>query len=558
MMLTLFLLVALPVRAEDGAQDAAGDSAVGPLAGVGLHGAHDVRARYWRVDERLPNFEDRRILDYGEIVDHLDLLGTNERWGFGFRGDAVALPGNRYILDGVLTHERDLTSPGLVAPVSDAYLVLEKAYVERRGEHAILTVGDSYVAFGRGLALNLVKNNDVDIDTSLRGGRVAVKAGNWDLTAVAGSTNPQQVALENPNVGLRPNDGHAVTAARVERYGLGPINVGAHLVGVQFDADPLDATGARAGRIGAGVAGATVEAIGVAGLDLYAEADLYRYDDPAIAVDSGWAAYVSAVAYPGKLQILAEGRASRNAEYINAFSRGYEIAAGPSLEYERAITEDSSAAVNSNDIAGGRVTFNALLSEGERTLLPYLAIGALRDSDLGGLHFNRAPETIVHPVAGVQWAQSEFHLAANVGERRDFRDDGYGTDVTRHFDLDVSVPIASKLTLELAPSGMTYAWGDNAQQQSDYVDLSNALALKIGAPWALIFYTDYSSNPLINSTGNLAENAYGAVEGQWMPDSSTTVKLFAGAYRAGIRCAGGQCRSLPGFEGVKFSYGGTF
>ena len=105
---------------------------------------------------------------------------------------------------------------------------------------------------------------------------------------------------------------------------------------------------------------------------------------------------------------------------------------------------------------------------------------------------------------------------------------------------------------------MTYAWGDNAQQQADYVDLSNALALKFGAPWALIFYTDYSSNPLINSTGNLAENAYGGVEGQWMPESSTTVKLFAGAYRAGIRCAGGQCRSLPGFEGVKFSYGGTF
>ncbi len=214
--------------------------------------------------------------------------------------------------------------------------------------------------------------------------------------------------------------------------------------------------------------------------------------------------------------------------------------------------------MNSNDIFGGRVTVNAPLSQGERTLIPYVAVTALRDSDLEGLHFNRAAETILHPIAGVQWAKSEFHLQANIGERHDLRDDGYGSDVMRHLDLDVSLPIASRLTLELAPSGMTYAWGDNLQQQSDYVDLSNTLALKVGAPWALLIYTDYSSNPLIDSTGNLGEDTYGGVEGQWMPDSSTTLKLFAGAYRAGIRCAGGQCRSLPGFEGVKFSYGGTF
>ena len=32
--------------------------------------------------------------------------------------------------------------------------------------------GDTYASFGRGIALNLVKNTNIDIDTSLRGAKV--------------------------------------------------------------------------------------------------------------------------------------------------------------------------------------------------------------------------------------------------------------------------------------------------------------------------------------------------------------------------------------------------
>jgi hypothetical protein len=113
---------------------------------------------------------------------------------------------------------------------------------------------------------------------------------------------------------------------------------------------------------------------------------------------------------------------------------------------------------------------------------------------------------------------------------------------------------------------MRYQWGVNPQQQTDFTDFSNTLALKVGAPWAFLIYTDYSDNPLIQSTGNLegtlfgdaGEFLYGAAEVQWMPNSSTTLKAFYGAYRAGIRCAGGQCRQLPGFEGAKMSLTTTF
>ncbi len=550
-MLAALLVWCAPALAEVPAPEQA--AAEGFLAGGGLHGANDLRIRWWRVPEQLVDFEDRRILDYGELVERLDLQGGNRTWTASARVDDVTLFATRYVLDGELVHERELYQAGVHSPFPDAYVALEKFALQRQGQNATWAVGDSYVSFGRGLALNLVKNTDIDIDTSLRGVRGNVRAGDWEVTAVSGGTNPQQVMLENPNLAIAPNDGHAVSGMRVDRFALGPVNVGAHAVAVQFQPDARSGVSAYAQSVGATILGASVEAPGVAGVDMFAEGDVYRYEDDAISVDGGWAAYASASAYPGRAQVLVEARASHNAEYLNARSRGYELAAGPTLEYERVITEDSSAAVNSNDIVGGRARVDVRVGDGERTLLPYVSVAAFRDSDLAGLHFNRAPETILHPTMGVQLVDGELHVLGNGGFRADLRDEGYGVDRLAHADLDVAVPLRGEVSLEWSPSIMVFAWGENLQQQHDYVNASNALALKIGSPWALIAYTDFSDDPLVRSTGNLAENVYGALEAQWMPTPATTVKAFAGAYRAGIRCAGGQCRSLPGFEGVKAS-----
>ncbi len=541
----------------------------------GVHGSEDLRVRYWHVPEKLENFEDRDILDYLEVVNRLDLAGGNERVSVGARIDAVGLFANQYILDGELHDERELLGTGLQSPFDSAYLDLEKAWAEWRTPAVSFTLGDAYVSFGRGMALNLVKNTDIDVDTSVRGLRGVAHVGNWDVTVASGLTNPQQVALENPNIGIQPDLSHAVTGLRIDRYGLGPVNVGAHGLFLQYGrafVEGQDGWGVYGRPVDAWVGGASAEALGVAGLDLFAEADVYGYMADEIPVDFGHALYASAAAYPGRASVLVELRRSKDAEWINTFSDGYEIASGPTLEYERVVTEDSSAAVNSNDITGGRARVDLRYGNVAKgvTLVPYASVAVFRDEDLDGLHFNRAAETIVHPILGVQYIRHELHVLANVGQRVDVRDrmeDGteLGADMLLHADVDLAVPLAGSVSLELAPALMHYRWGVNPQQQTDYTDFSNALAIKVGAPWAFILYTDYSDNPLISSTGNLqglfgdaGESLYGAVEVQWMPTSSTTLKAFYGAYRAGIRCAGGQCRSLPGFEGAKLSLTTTF
>ena len=567
------LVGSLAVFAQD-TPDGTGSVEAGPWdGGLRVSGTEDFRFRYYHVEEKLPDFEDRDVLDYLEAVERLNLQGGTDHLTLSLQGDAVALFMNRYILDDALFHERPLYVDGVKSPFPDALIDLEKTTLDLHGRPGNVALGDSYASFGRGIALNLVKNTEIDVDTSIFGLKGVGHFGPWDVTLVSGATNPQQMALENPNVAIRPDVYHGVSGARVDRYGLGPVNLGAHGVVYQFSRGyaegqlPLSAYG---NPLDAMVGGGNVAMSGVAGLDLYMEGDVLRYQADDIAVDGGWEAYASASAYPGRTSVLLEAKRQVNTEYLNTFAslNQYEVAAGPTLEYERVITEDSSATVNSNDLMGARFKIDTQLGsrpgEGEPvTLVPSFTQAVFRDGDTGGLHFNRTAETISHSLVGLLYIRHETHVQMDAGYRVDVRDTDkalgdIGADRMMHVDLAVAFPIAGPVSVEISPSAMRYHWGANAQQQEDYADATNTLALKVGSPWALLVYTDYSDNPLVASTGNLGEDLYGAVELQWKPQPATTLKAFYGAYRAGIRCAGGQCRQLPGFNGAKVALTTTF
>ncbi len=537
----------------------------GALAGGTLSLTERLALRYYHVDDLLPGFEDRSIHDYVEEVNRLNVLVNKGGFAAGAQVDQVGLFANRYYLDDELYHSYQLYDPTIDSPFPDAYVNLEKLYVRGKGRHVEVTLGDGYVSFGRGLALNLVRNTDIDLDTSLRGVRAVVRSGSWDFTGVTGLTNPQQVQQDNPNVGIHPDNTHMISGLRAERFGLGPFNLGVHGVVYSFARDWIETEpffSRYAQPVDAIVTGATVEGFGLLGFDVVGEFDWFEYRSEDFfgsdEAEPAYGAYLSASAYPGKAVVLVEAKHYVNTELINSFTGvdNYEVAVAPTLEYERAITEDSSAAVNSNDISGARFRVDYPIKPG--VLMPYLSVAAMRDRELGGLHFNQAPETIIHPVVGIQWLGQQAHVIATAGGRADIRDDDSGADIASHVDLDVQVPAGPLGTLELSSAFMRFAWGDNLIQQSDFTDVVNALALHATDKWTFILWQDFSDNPLIASTGNIADNVYGAVEAQYKPSSSLTTSLFYGAYKAGIRCAGGQCRSLPGFEGMRFQLSGSF
>lgn len=549
----------------------------GPLAGATVQVNDDFELRYHQTDRRLPGFEDRRIHDYVEQVNRLNLL-LSQRWDSGsaltagVQLDEVALFSNRYILDGTLYHSWDLLSDGVNSPWQDAFVELEKGYLTFRGRQGDLTLGDGYASFGRGIALNIKKNSDIDIDTSIRGAKGTLRLGDTELTVVSGITNEQQVSQDQPNIGIERDLSNMVTGLRLDRYGIGPANAGLHGVVYRFGrgvdqgvdpwaryAEPLDAV----------VGGANLELLGVGGIDWYAEGDVFAYLNPdmvgQVAGEDdyqpviGHVAYASGSAYPGQAVVLVEAKHSADSERINSFvtAEGWEVATVPTLEYERVITEDSAAAVNSNDVWGGRVRVDYSAAQG--LVIPYVSVAALRDADVDVLHFNRSPETVVHPLAGLQWTGTGVTAQLNTGLRMDVRDDAAeGQDRLIHGDGDLSIPVTGKDHLELAVAVKQFAWGDNVQQQADFIEMENALAWHRGEKLVFILYQDWSDNPLVQSEGNLADKLYGAAEITWEPSTNLTLRAFYGAYKAGIRCSGGQCRSLPGFEGARLAMTGTF
>ncbi|HHO50682.1 MAG TPA: hypothetical protein ENK18_07345, partial [Deltaproteobacteria bacterium] len=454
--------------------------------------SNDLEIRYWISDARLPDPPDVPVFNYVEQVNRLNARAALERWSFAAQVDEVALLANRYFLDDVLQTERRLLDPAVpnvFGADTDAYVNLEKVKLAFEERWGVVALGDAYAAFGRGVALNLNRNVDIDIDTSIQGAKAVLRPGAWDITLVAGQLNRQQVFQDNPNLDLYGDLRHSLGGVRLERFGLGPANLGAH--GVVYDFVDTPGIGAGLSELSSPVdvlvGGATAELIGVGGIDWFIEGDLFRFgeDHPSpLGPDAsplGHALYLSSAFYPGPLVFLVEAKRYQQAERINAVLAPelYEVAIAPTLEYERVITEDSSAAINSNDVWGGRVQVDWGAIPGE--LAPSLALAVFRDLELGGLHFNAQPETIIHPVATVEWIKGDLGLLANAGHRWDLRDSDGGADRQLHSDVSFNFPLGHELIGYMSLQGEWFRWGINELQQEDYVETETGWTISYGS-----------------------------------------------------------------------------
>lgn len=572
----LGLCAALAWAAPASARELEGEGALG---GATLQLTTNFDLRLHQVPDRLPGFADSTVLNYTEQVLRNNLLVSKPGLVVGLQVDQAAFFNNEYYLDDVLTVERPLYADGFLSPFDHALVRLEKAYVSKRFSSAELTAGDTYASFGRGIALNLIKNTGIDLDTSIRGARGAFQIGNADLTLVTGLTNPQDVSMFNPNRGITKDQGHMVSGARLEVFDIGKVSLGAHGVVYRF-ARADDVNGADLERytedLDAVAAGATLQASGVGGVDLFVEGDLFDYRAEEMVGDAasgrlrGYAGYASASAYPGRATVLVEAKRTLNTEVMNAFSgaEGWEIVAAPTLEYEMVITEDASATVNSNDVSAGRVRVDYAVVP--RKFIPYVSFAGFRDEEVGGEHFNAVPETIGHGIFGWQVLEGRWIFQVNGGYRHDQRDDpAAGADRMAHMDLELNIPVGERNALEFTLNGRRFWWGNNPLQQTDFLEMNNAIVWHQGEKWAYILYQDFTNNPIITTEGNLSfidpasygqdrDTLYGAFEIMVHPRPSSTLRLFYGAYKAGIRCAGGQCRTLPGFEGARITWQSTF
>ncbi|NCG22059.1 MAG: hypothetical protein GWP91_23840 [Rhodobacterales bacterium] len=505
-------------------------------------------------------YQDEAPYKYVEQVNRLNTSATSNALTLQLQVDEVVLFANQYTQAGTLYTERVLVDPDLFSPLPGfAYANVEKIRLRLEQDDYSLSLGDVYAAFGRGLALNVNRNVDIDIDSSIQGAKMVYRPGPWDIIVVAGQLNRQQVLQYNPNGPIYGDRRHAVGGARVERFGLGPANLGAHVVAYDFVRDTGWIPGFE--ELGTAIdtltAGLTLEFFGVAGADWYLEGDVFTFPSgefPAVLDGEydgpGHALYGSTSFYPGKFVFLIEGKKYLSTERVNTGltfgNEQYEVVAGPTLEYERAINLGSSKALNSNDIYGGRLRVDWAAIPAELT--PYLALAVSRDLEY---HDSESAETIVHAVSGVE-ILGHTSAIINSGYRVDKRDRvALGADKQCHADAGVVFPIAGAFHGDIALDAQRLIRGVDKIQAPDFTTISSGVGVATGTA-SLTWFTDFTDQPE-SGVGNLGEHVFGAAELQIKTSSHLTLKAFGGAYKAGIRCAGGQCRVLPGFAGGRVS-----
>ena len=220
------------------------------------------------------------------------------------------------------------------------YIVPEKIFYSFEDNGIRVELGDFYASFGRGIALNVIKNTSVDIDTSLRGTKFYFSKGDWEGNILTGFTNRQQVSRDNPNLSLYRDAVHNISAAQLTYYGLGVVQLSTHASMATFGEQLDDPTPDMFLRFQEGtdrydqlftsgpdvtVVGMTTDIYGLLGSDIFLEGDLFSYSDDSLqkqtvdkSSDSGHLIYGSISTYPLGSVLLIEGKWAKNAEVVNA------------------------------------------------------------------------------------------------------------------------------------------------------------------------------------------------------------------------------------------------
>ena len=471
---------------------------------------------------------------------------------------------------------------------------LEKAWVRYRGKNVQFGLGDFSIALGRGLTLSMTRKPEIDLDNTLRGARFDVLTKPFDMTLMAGITNPQDVSMELRNLLIKPEPFHLIAGGRVKVRPAPGMEVTVHGLGIDLE-DPEHKNGAIGGTFSASnLADGT--------LDLFIEGDGFFYGGREVGDEippTGHALYGVATAYLGALTLQLEGKrykdAMHNIQPGPVVPLQYNLP--PSLEHEPSVTEDINKSILSNDITGLRLRGDVWLLSSDTTITADFATHWEGQPHPG---FSGQREFIIHPTLGIDQPLHlgkdkpvELHIAADVGYRHDFpvrfkernvpdrvaTRDGWETEFlpmagVLHYRVDVgvtagihSVELVSTYRRQHRTLAEEVCWERNGTTHCDmddgWIALENSLSYTLMGKYTAALNVDYTDDIRVQainargSPGNLFYDpdfkASAYIGGTLIikPVSNFELNVFGGSQKAGIVCTGGACRTVPAFTGVK-------
>lgn len=517
----------------------------------------------WHADNRngVP-WDDR----YGDVVNRLELRLSWDTGVVGARLDAAtffARPDAGTLAAGSADPSarerlRAQYEGSLRTRYRDDYTV-GKVWASWQHPGIELTAGDTYATFGRGLTLALRKQDELLVDTTVRGGRVAVRAGALSLTGVAGVANPLRLDEATGQTLLRPlptaSDpdpapvlGEDRLAGGRAEISAGPLLAGIHGVAL-WRTDRLGEKRGLRGSPRVDLAGASLE-VPLAGIgSAYLESAWQQWAD-----GLGKALYASADAGAGPVTAALELQHYRDFQPLLASVDRVRAAAFQTLAYSappttEALLADSRFLFFDRCVTGGRARVDVRAAEalslrgaagrwatwGERaSACPTDAASARRNdvTDLSG-------EAELTLPGG--------RLVAGGGWRRDGQaEDGrlyYGDN---RGELRATFLLPGRWSIE-----------SDVRLRRRYLLIENG-----AAPWseADVYVgarlgTAFSVTLGFEGTGQRGRApTYGNVALSWNPIERGGLRLFAGQQRGAMRCVSGVCREVPPFEGLRLEW----
>jgi hypothetical protein len=500
-----------------------------------------------------------------------------------------------------------------------------------------VTVGDAYVQFGRGLILSMRKIDELGLDTTVRGGKIAWQKDPFAFTFVAGVGNPSRVDeatgralfLPEPTPPLRglssptPPPGttnasplfgsdrlvgfdiqagrglpvtlstHAVRFTRCSPVDYVPYDPSMPNPGVAGDVyngalaapfgscDPADTEKwltSLSSAYGPTLNASEIDMVGQ-GLEipslwghgkLYVEAAAQRrYHDAYILGASefnanpvGNALYASLSADAGPLTSTLEIKSFRNfypvvgaVDVTHAIEFGNIVYSIPPTT--ESITQDSELGFFGACVNGGRLRSNVRLSS---DLLVYGAaayyhsqtetLAGTCDAQGHTLVPQGTPVAAAQTyawdgLAGVEWFfdGKSSHAFASTGARNDVTGQAEPFYHELHAEYAITKHVVGPYSLEVT-GRHRFRFEENFNLGLPWHEGENYLALKISPKYVFSQGLEYTS-----LTGQPSAYFNGAVRYNFRSDSS--VVLFVGQQRAGLRCVSGVCHTFPAFEGTR-------
>ena len=489
---------------------------------------------------------------YGSGLERLNLNASRGGFSAGLR------------LDGSLFINKPKENPSLPRPcyapdLNSRYLntvVPEKVWLGWAGRHFEVTAGDSYASFGRGLSLSLRKTDELGVDTTARGLRLKAQNDTFSGTLVAGLTNINNLDEASGRFAPDPND--LVLGAEADALVFDRLRIGAHAAGFAFH-DPKS-TSAPLGqdlyRETWVTFGPTLDAPRLTeNFGFYLEGLGQRRTTVEGVTTTGYGLYGTATAHAGAAAVLLEGKAYGDLEVVQpsfvvptapGSTRGQPLLEFLPVQYTTLPTAERLLQPVKHPqakVAGARLRFDWTFSPDLNVFANY---GLFRD-DYGYTDpesLETKPGIINDPYAGVDWRAGALRVQAEAGWRWvQLRQSPEPVMADGHFDASAAYGFgAHSIDLHLTDwertdrgTFVTRVWREGAAQ----------LSYRLRPYFAVAGILDYSTEP------GLPQVLYPGGTFEWDFSSSSTVRVFAGSSRGGLRCISGICKVFPPFQGVK-------